>query len=97
MHGPNERVAMIDRETTGAGGVAVRASYADSAVSLVDAPASTLPPPSAATQRSTVDYLASAERTAVLAGLGWKACAALAVLVLAAWALGVLPAAARLF
>ena len=94
---PDESVAMIDRETTGAGNVAVRARYTDSAVSLVDAPASTVPPPSAETQPSTAEYLASADRTADLAGLGWKACAVLAVLVLAAWALGVLPAAARLF
>ena len=97
MQGPNERVAMVDRAETGADGVAVQASYSDSAVGLLDAPAYTLPAPTAAAQQSTVDYLASAERTAVLAGQGWKACAALAVLVLAAWALGVLPAAARLF
>ncbi len=34
---------------------------------------------------------------AVLAGLVWKVCGALVVLLVVAWALGVLPGAVRLF
>jgi hypothetical protein len=54
-------------------------------------------PLSAAAQASIDAYLGAGDRMAVLMDVVWKACVGLMVLTLAAWALGVLPAAVRLF
>lgn len=48
-----------------------------------------------ADQASVRAYLASADRMADVAGIVWKACVPLILLVLTAWVLGLLPAAAR--
>ena len=42
-------------------------------------------------------YLVSGERVGSLLDIGWKVCVALGVLLLIAWALGVLPGAVKLF
>ena len=47
-------------------------------------------------QASIDAYLGSAERVAVLADVVWKLCFALAVVLVVAWVLGVLPGAVRL-
>lgn len=51
----------------------------------------------AATDASTAAYLASSERMGVVVDLCWKVCAGLIVLVVLAWAVGVLPGAVKLF
>jgi hypothetical protein len=50
-----------------------------------------------ADRASVAGYLASGDRMANLAGVVWKACVPLILLILAAWVLGVLPVAVRLF
>jgi hypothetical protein len=50
-----------------------------------------------ATQASIAAYLGSADRMLAVTDLTWKVCAALLVIVLVAWAAGVLPGAVRLF
>ena len=49
-----------------------------------------------ATQASIASYLGSAERMLALTDITWKVCAALLVIVLVAWAAGVLPGAIKL-
>jgi hypothetical protein len=46
---------------------------------------------------STIRYIASAERVLALSDVGWKLGVGLLVLVLIAWAIGLLPGAARPF
>jgi hypothetical protein len=46
---------------------------------------------------STTRHVASAERVLALSDMGWKLGVGLVVLTVIAWALGVLPGAARLF
>jgi hypothetical protein len=46
---------------------------------------------------STTRYIASAERALALWDVGWKVGVGLVVLIVIAWAIGVLPGAARLF
>jgi hypothetical protein len=54
--------------------------------------------PLTAADRASMDaYLIAGERMAVLLDVVWKLCVALMVLTLAAWALGMLPGAVRLF
>ena len=49
-----------------------------------------------ATQASIAAYLGSAERMLAVTDLTWKVCAVLLVIVLVAWAAGVVPGAIRL-
>ena len=49
-----------------------------------------------ATQASIAAYLGSAERMLAVTDLTWKMCAGLLVVIVVAWALGVLPGAIRL-
>jgi hypothetical protein len=49
-----------------------------------------------ATQASIAAYLGSAERMLAVTDVAWKVCAGLMVLILVAWAAGVLPGAIRL-
>ena len=49
------------------------------------------------TQASIAAYLGSAERMLAVTDLTWKMCAGLLVVIVVAWALGVLPGAIRLF
>jgi hypothetical protein len=51
----------------------------------------------AAADASIARYLSAGEDVARFMDLGWKICAVLFVLVAAAWALGILPGAYRLF
>ena len=46
---------------------------------------------------SAARYAASGERALSLSDLGWKVCLGLVVLLVVAWAVGVLPGAVRLF
>jgi hypothetical protein len=50
-----------------------------------------------ATEASIARYVAAGERMRVFADVALKICAALAVLIVVAWALGLLPGAVRLF
>jgi hypothetical protein len=52
---------------------------------------------SQATSASIARYLASGERVRMLTGVGFKVCIVLAVLVVLAWALGLLPVTTRPF
>ena len=56
--------------------------------SLLDTPAA---------QASIAAYLGSAERMLAVTDIAWKACAGLMVLILIAWAAGILPGAIRPF
>ena len=67
----------------------------DAAVGLQPAPQPSLAD-NPATQASIAAYLGSAERMLTVVDLAWKVCAGLIVLVLIAWAAGVLPGAVRL-
>ena len=51
----------------------------------------------AATDASIARYVVAGERMRVMADAGWKFCAAFAVLIVVAWALGLLPGAVKLF
>jgi hypothetical protein len=64
---------------------------------VIEPPVSATLADNAATDASIARYLASGERMHVIADVGWKICAALAVLIIVAWALGLLPGAVRLF
>lgn len=74
-------------------------------VQLTSAPTSSLAEPpvvawlgdNAASDASIARYLAAGDRMRAIMDAGLKICAALAVLVIAAWALGLLPGAVRLF
>ena len=76
-----------------------------SLVELVTAPTPAVFEPSvaawlgdnAATDASIARYLAAGERTRVIADAALKICVALVVLLIAAWAIGILPGAARPF
>jgi hypothetical protein len=57
----------------------------------------TEPPRSPEAQASTERYLGSGDRMAALLDPVWKLCVGLMVLIVVAWALGVLPGAVRLF
>jgi hypothetical protein len=48
------------------------------------------------TQASIAAYLGSAERMLAVTDVAWKLCAGLMVLIVVAWAAGVLPSAIRL-
>jgi hypothetical protein len=50
----------------------------------------------AETQASIAAYIGSAERMLAVTDVAWKVCAGLMVLILVAWAAGVLPGAIRL-
>ena len=52
---------------------------------------------SPAASASTTRYLASAERVLSMTDAGWKLGVGLVVLIVIAWAIGVLPGAVRLF
>ena len=52
---------------------------------------------SPAASASTTRYLASADRVLGMTDVGWKLCVGLVVLIVIAWAIGVLPGAVRLF
>ena len=49
------------------------------------------------TDASIAAYLGAGERMQTLMDLTWKSCAVLLVLIVIAWAMGVLPVAVRLF
>ena len=49
------------------------------------------------TDASIAAYLGAGERMQTLMDITWKICAALLVLIVIAWAMGVLPVAVRLF
>jgi hypothetical protein len=51
----------------------------------------------AAANASIARYYKAGERMRVIADAGWKICVAFLVLIVAAWVLGVLPGAVRLF
>ena len=72
------------------------ASTSDSAVAVRLAPTPSLAD-NPATEASIATYLGSAERMLAVTDLTWKLCAALLVLILVAWAAGILPGAVRLF
>jgi hypothetical protein len=67
----------------------------DASVVLQPAPQSRLAD-DPATQASIAAYLGSAERMLAVTDLTWKVCAVLLVIVLVAWAAGVMPGAIRL-
>ena len=69
------------------------APAAAAAQPVVDSDNIELPVPAASTNR----YIASAERVLVVADVGWKLGVGLIVLIVVAWAMGVLPGAVRLF
>jgi hypothetical protein len=52
---------------------------------------------SPATDASIAAYLGAGERMQTLMDITWKICAALLVLIVIAWAMGLLPVAVRLF
>ena len=76
-----------------------------SLVALTGAPARAVAQPliesdlaeSPAGTASATRYAASGERALSLSDLGWKLCLGLLVLIVVAWAVGVLPGAVRLF
>jgi hypothetical protein len=70
-----------------------RAPIAD----VIEVPAATGLGDNAATRASIARYLAAGERMRVIADVGLKASVALGVLIIAAWALGLLPGAVRPF
>ena len=70
-----------------------RAPATADAQSLIAAPIAESPAASASTTR----YLTSADRVLALSDVGWKLGVGLTVLIVIAWAIGVLPGAVRLF
>ena len=72
------------------------ASTSDSAFAVHSAPQPSLADNPAA-QASIATYIGSAERMLAVTDLTWKVCAGLLVVILIAWATGVLPGAIRLF
>jgi hypothetical protein len=68
-----------------------------SGVALVEPPTAVPLADNPATDASIAAYLGAGERMQTLMDLTWKACAGLLVLIVIAWAIGLLPVAVRLF
>jgi hypothetical protein len=66
-------------------------------VAVVEPPTAARLGDNAATDASIAAYLGAGERMQSLMDLTWKTCAGLLVLIVVAWALGMLPVAVRLF
>ncbi|MCA1648257.1 MAG: hypothetical protein LC797_23305 [Chloroflexi bacterium] len=64
---------------------------------VIDAPAITRLGDNAAVDASIAAYLNAGERMQTRMDLTWKTCAGLLVLIVIAWAMGLLPVAVRLF